>query len=235
MAKIRIFRLFKRLVVLTLIIGGGWLYFNNSRIQAASTAMIWNFRQRIVNLIGHGDDSTTQNLNLSDSDSQKNQQTDQQQTDSTTIPTNGRWASNTATIYVNTGNQTLDSAAQSAIQQWNQTGAFTFRQVNNRQQAEIVVSAMNNDSTNAAGLTKTSSNSINNHFVHANVYLNQRYLLDPDYGYDQQRIVNTAEYELGHAIGLDHTNHVSVMQPAGSFYTIQPADVQAVKKLYATK
>ena len=28
------------LVVLTLIIGGGWLYFNNSRIQAASTAMI---------------------------------------------------------------------------------------------------------------------------------------------------------------------------------------------------
>ena len=78
MAKIRIFRLFKRLVVLTLIIGGGWLYFNNSRIQAASTAMIWNFRQRIVNLIGHGDDSTTQNLNLSDSDSQKNQQTGQQ-------------------------------------------------------------------------------------------------------------------------------------------------------------
>ncbi|WP_436439446.1 hypothetical protein [Limosilactobacillus vaginalis] len=76
-AKIRIFRLFKRLVVLTLIIGGGWLYFNNSRIQAASTAMIWNFRQRIVNLIGHGDDSTTQNLNLSDSDSQKNQQTGQ--------------------------------------------------------------------------------------------------------------------------------------------------------------
>ena len=227
MAKIRIFRLLKRLVVLTLIIGGGWLYFNNSRIQAASTAMIWNFRQRIVNLIGHGDDSITQSLNLRDSNSQNNQQTGQQQTDSTTIPTNGRWATNTATIYVNTGNQTLDSAAQSAIQQWNQTGVFTFRQVNNRQQAEIVVSAMDNDSTNAAGLTKTSSNSINNHFVHANVYLNQRYLLDPDYSYDQQRI--------GHAIGLDHTNHVSVMQPAGSFYTIQPADVQAVKKLYATK
>ena len=86
MAKIRIFRLLKRLVVLTLIIGGGWLYFNNSRIQAASTAMIWNFRQRIVNLIGHGDDSTTQSLNLRDSNSQNNQQTGQQQTDSTTIP-----------------------------------------------------------------------------------------------------------------------------------------------------
>lgn len=195
--------------------------------------MIWNFRQRIVNLIGNGDDTSTQSLNLSDS-SQKNEQTSQQKTDSTTIPTNGRWATNTATIYVNTGNKTLDSAAQSAIQQWNQTGAFTFRPVNSSQQAEIVVSAMDNDSTNAAGLTKTSSNSINNHFVHANVYLNQRYLLDPEYGYDQQRIVNTAEHELGHAIGLDHTKQVSVMQPAGSFYTIQPGDIQAVKKLYAT-
>jgi predicted Zn-dependent protease len=234
-AKIGIFRLLKRLIVLTLIIGGCWLYFNNSQIQAASTAMIWNFRQRIVSLIGHGGDLDTQSLNLNGSDSQKGQQTSQQKTDSTTIPTNGRWATNTATIYVDTGNQVLDSAAQSAIQQWNQTGAFTFRPFNNRQQAEIVVSAMDNDTTNAAGLTKTSSNSLNNHFVHANVYLNQRYLLDPDYGYDQERIVNTAEHELGHAIGLDHTKHVSVMQPAGSFYTIQPADVQAVKKLYATK
>ncbi|MBD7895252.1 matrixin family metalloprotease [Limosilactobacillus sp. Sa3CUN2] len=233
MAEIGIFRLLKRLVVWTLIIGGCWLYFTNSQIQAASTAMIWNFRQRIVNLIGNGDDTSTQSLNLSDS-SQKNEQTSQQKTDSTTIPTNGRWATNTATIYVNTGNKTLDSAAQSAIQQWNQTGAFTFRPVNSSQQAEIVVSAMDNDSTNAAGLTKTSSNSINNHFVHANVYLNQRYLLDPEYGYDQQRIVNTAEHELGHAIGLDHTKQVSVMQPAGSFYTIQPGDIQAVKKLYAT-
>ncbi|MBB1063778.1 matrixin family metalloprotease [Limosilactobacillus fastidiosus] len=229
MAEIGIFRLFKRLVIWTLIIGGCWLYFTNSQIQAASTAMIWSFRQRIVNLIGNNGE----NLNLSDS-SQKSQQPDQQKTDSTTIPTNGRWATNTATIYVSTGNKTLDSAAQSAIQQWNQTGAFTFRPVTSRQQAEIVVSAMDNDSTNAAGLTKTSTNSINNHFVHANVYLNQRYLLDPGYGYDQQRIINTAEHELGHAIGLDHTKQVSVMQPAGSFYTIQPVDVQAVKKLYAT-
>ena len=63
--------------------------------------------------------------------------------------------------------------------------------------------------------------------------LNQHYLLNPLYGYSNQRIVNTAEHELGHAIGLDHTNNVSVMQPAGSYYTIQQADVQAVKKLYS--
>ena len=46
------------------------------------------------------------------------------------------------------------------------------------------------------------------------------------------RIINTAEHELGHAIGLNHRNDVSVMYPQGSFYTIQPIDVQNVKKLY---
>ena len=65
------------------------------------------------------------------------------------------------------------------------------------------------------------------------IAINTYYLTDPSYGYSQERIVNTAEHELGHAIGLDHTNAVSVMQPAGSFYTIQPDDVQAVQKLYA--
>lgn len=231
MDEIKLFRLVKRLIVLTLIVGGCWLYFTDSQIQAACTQMMWNFRERIVKLVGH--DSDNQSLNLNEgSSSQTNQTSGQQQTDSTTTPTNGRWATNSATVYINTGNQTLDEAAQSALQQWNRTGAFTFRQVQNRQQANIVVSAMDNDSTNAAGLTKTSSNSLNNRFVHANVYLNQRYLLDPNYGYDEQRIINTAEHELGHAIGLDHTNKVSVMQPAGSFYMIQPTDVQTVKKLY---
>ena len=98
--------------------------------------------------------------------------------------------------------------------------------------ADIVVTTMNRSDSNAAGLTKTSSNSLTRRFMHATVYLNTYYLTDPSYGYSQERIVNTAEHELGHAIGLDHTNAVSVMQPAGSFYTIQPDDVQAVQKLY---
>ena len=46
------------------------------------------------------------------------------------------------------------------------------------------------------------------------------------------RILHTAEHELGHAIGLEHTNEVSVMQPAGSYYGIQAQDVKAVQELY---
>ena len=33
-------------------------------------------------------------------------------------------------------------------------------------------------------------------------------------------------------IGLDHTDGESVMQPAGSFYSIQDSDVEAVRQLY---
>ena len=73
------------------------------------------------------------------------------------------------------------------------------------------------------------------YILHADVNLNAGYLLNPTYGYSQQRIINTAEHELGHAIGLQHSDAASVMQPAGSFYSIQPRDVQAVKKLYSNR
>lgn len=184
-----IFRLLKRIFIIGLLVGGGWLYFNDARVQATANQ--------------------------------------------TSIPSTGRWATNQATVYVNTNNAQLDAATNTAIQNWNQTGAFTFKPVNNQSKADIVVTTMNRSDSNAAGLTKTSSNSLTRRFMHATVYLNTYYLTDPSYGYSQERIVNTAEHELGHAIGLDHTNAVSVMQPAGSFYTIQPDDVQAVQKLYA--
>ncbi|MGC4389050.1 matrixin family metalloprotease, partial [Streptococcus suis] len=53
------------------------------------------------------------------------------------------------------------------------------------------------------------------------------------FGYTYERIVNTAEHELGHAIGLFHDdNEDSVMQSSGSYYGIQQVDIAAVNKLY---
>ena len=205
-----IFRLLKRIFIIGLLVGGGWLYFNDARVQATANQTAWNVRDRIAKLIGRDDTNSNDNSNLHLNDanngSSKNEQgptTEQQTSTQTSIPSTGRWATNQATVYVNTN------------------------------KADIVVTTMNRSDSNAAGLTKTSSNSLTRRFMHATVYLNTYYLTDPSYGYSQERIVNTAEHELGHAIGLDHTNAVSVMQPAGSFYTIQPDDVQAVQKLYA--
>lgn len=144
---------------------------------------------------------------------------------------NNRWPNNTATVYIDIDDSTLYNAFVSAIKQWNNTGAFTFKIVNDKKDADIVGKLMENDD-GTAGTTDTTTDEQTKRIIKATVYLNRYYLESATYGYSEQRIINTAEHELGHAIGLDHTDEVSVMQPAGSYYTIQPRDVDVVKKLY---
>ncbi|WP_087908395.1 zinc metalloprotease [Limosilactobacillus fermentum] len=57
-----------------------------------------------------------------------------------------------------------------------------------------------NSSNQAAGLTQMSLDEATGYFVSGKLYLNRAYLLNPTYGYSYQRIVNTAEHELGHVI-----------------------------------
>lgn len=144
----------------------------------------------------------------------------------------GRWTNKSASIYIDLNNPVLKNATNTAIQQWNQTGAFTFKPTTNRNNANIIVKAISENNNGAAGLTEMEVNTLTGYFEHATVELNANYLLNPAYGYSQQRIVNTAEHELGHAIGLQHNNGQSVMQPAGSFYPIQPVDIQNVRTIY---
>ncbi|KAA0963352.1 matrixin family metalloprotease [Streptococcus cristatus] len=146
--------------------------------------------------------------------------------------TGARWEKASATVYIDTTNETLRSAYQEAINSWNQTGAFTFQVINDKEEADIVATEMNDGSVSAAGEAESKTNLLTNRFTHVTVRLNSYYLLDRRYGYSHERIVNTAAHELGHAIGLDHNEEESVMQSAGSFYSIQPADIQAVKDLY---
>ena len=143
-----------------------------------------------------------------------------------------RWDKASATVYIDAQDETFRSAYQEAIRTGNQTGAFIFQIVNDKNQANIVATEMNDGTVSATGEAESQTNLLTKRFTNVTVRLNRYYLLNSQYGYSYERIVNTAEHELGHAIGLEHNEEKSVMQSSGSFYGIQAVDVQAVKELY---
>lgn len=146
------------------------------------------------------------------------------------------WNKPNATVYIDMpNNPSLRSASVDALNAWNRTGAFTFHQVDDEKNAQIVMSVVDESDSSAAGETTTTYNPVTGHLLRAEVHLNRFYLQNSWYGYDNNRIINTAEHELGHAIGLNHTNGISVMYPKGSLYTIQPQDIRAVKRIYNEK
>lgn len=209
------------MIYLALFLGGIWAFQNNPPFHRGVVNLATTAQQLVAQVSGtarsttpnHGAASSTATVNEGDQPS-------------------GHWPSRQATVYINTTEPTLRAATEDAIKQWNRTGAFTFKLVNSPNRANVTVAAINDPASRAAGLAKMSVDQNTNTFVSGQVELNRAYLLDPEYGYNHQRIVNTVEHELGHVIGLGHTNQVSVMQPAGSYYTIQPRDVQDVNQIY---
>lgn len=145
----------------------------------------------------------------------------------------GRWRTNQATIYLATEDATFSQAYQEAIANWNQTGAFQFQLVDQPDQAQILAGDMNDGEITAAGLTESQINSLTHYFEKVEVKLNHYYLSNPEFGYGYDRILHTAEHELGHAMGLDHDEGQSVMQSSGSFLGIQDQDVVHLQDIYA--
>ena len=144
-----------------------------------------------------------------------------------------KWSKAQATIYIDPQmDATFQKAYLEAIANWNQTGAFNFELVTEADKANIFATEMNDGSTAVAGEAESQTNLLTKQFISVTVRLNHYYLSNPNYGYTYDRIMHTAEHELGHAIGLEHTNQVSVMQPAGSYYGIQAQDVKEVQELY---
>ncbi|HFU3946086.1 TPA: M57 family metalloprotease [Streptococcus suis] len=155
-------------------------------------------------------------------------------TDTVNTADHGRWETNTATVYIETQNPTFVAAYETAIANWNATGAFTLVLTTDPNQSDIIATEMNDGNTQAAGEANSTTNLLTNYYSSVTVRLNSYYLLNEEYGYDMDRIIHTAEHELGHAIGLDHDDsQTSVMESAGSNHGIQQADIDALVALYS--
>ena len=225
----KFFRYLFNLLLVLIAFWGIWSYQNNPNVQQATNKSFVTFKQhldQIFNLDTSAKLPTLKNKNVNPA---RNEATD---TDNKKAK-HTRWKTASAYVYIDINNDhQLKSAAIDAMNAWNRTGAFTFVQTNSRKKAQILVTVMDDSDSEAAGQTSTTYNPETNYLIKAHVELNRYYLQSPWYNYSQTRIVNTAEHELGHAIGLSHKNSVSVMYPKGSYYTIQPQDVRKVEKIY---
>ncbi|MGT2784845.1 M57 family metalloprotease [Streptococcus merionis] len=145
-----------------------------------------------------------------------------------------RWETNQATVYIASSDPTFVTAYEQAIANWTSTGVFTFVQVSTAEEADIIATDYAAPDTPAAGVAESTVNPLTHRMVNVTVKLNSYYLLNQAYGYSSERILHTAEHELGHAIGLGHQDtETSVMASAGSYHGIQPTDITAVQALYS--
>lgn len=228
------FRFIRNILLLALLAFGIYTYQHNPNVRIATQDSITTLGQRINQLLTTG---KTAPPKLGDKlNTQSNHQEKASLNKETGKNKYRTWDKPEATVYVDMNNDpTLRAAAIDALNNWNRTGVFSFHQINNKKDAQVVMDVVNQSDTSAAGETMTTYNPVTGHLLKAVIHLNRFYLQNQWYGYDNNRIVNTAEHELGHAMGLNHTNGISVMYPKGSMYTIQPQDIRAVKKIYHEK
>lgn len=145
------------------------------------------------------------------------------------------WSSKEATVFINAKNPEIVNAYKQAITSWNNTGAFNFLLTNDRQKANIIADERYEENVAAPlGITYSTYYLPTKQYSNATVYLNTFHLQNNYYQKNGGKLLNTAQHELGHSIGLEHNSAVaSVMEPKGGKTSIQPVDINNVKKLYS--
>lgn len=146
----------------------------------------------------------------------------------------------------------LYKTMKQAMKAWNNTGAFTFKQVKRQKDANIVVTDIKRKNISMPGIVFVKDNVLHigrkasklNPVINLNpVFLNKSYVRkqlkasgipedQTDLAFSRWTLA-ICEHDLGHAIGLKHYKGAkpSVMKEDPGL-PIQPVDVQNVRKLY---
>ena len=98
--------------------------------------------------------------------------------------TGARWDQATAKVYLDPEmDETFTRAYEEALESWNQTGAFAFQLVTSEEEADILLSEMDDSTVSAAGEAESQTNVLTNRFKRVTVRLNRYYLLNKQYNY----------------------------------------------------
>ena len=142
-----------------------------------------------------------------------------------------RFSSATATINISHNSTKYKRIWERAIQAWNRTGAFTFVMT----KSKAMVSAATDTKLGAdyAGMACVTVNK-QGYLSHVDIKINP--VTFKIFKYSTNEMVNVAEHELGHAMGLNHnSNRASVMYPANRYYSVQRVDIEGVNRFYKSQ
>ncbi|EHO54102.1 Matrixin [Lentilactobacillus kisonensis DSM 19906 = JCM 15041] len=143
-----------------------------------------------------------------------------------------RFESATATIDTTNNSVRYQKIWDKAVQAWNQTGVFEFVPTTDSD-AQVTTSTNSGLGGAYTGMTYITTGS-DGYIQHTESELNPQTL--KVYRYSTSEMVNVAEHELGHSIGLLHNpNRASVMFAANRYYSIQAVDSKSVQQLYTTQ
>lgn len=144
-----------------------------------------------------------------------------------------RYAKKTANYQVNSTSKKYKNIWSKSTKKWIDSG-FKWTK---KSSSKTTVSSYEDDSKSGlkiAGYCNTQYRASDGHIIKNKIMLNRAAF--KKYDYTEAQIINVAEHELGHALGLAHNNQgsVSVMNPANRYYSIQKCDIKGMTKRYST-